>query len=133
MGLTRPRAARTGPVNATGLALPGFGGTSLFGGQGSLIASLIGVLIIATLRNGLNVLGVYAFWQLVAIGATLVGAVHVDDWRRRRHGGPDLAGFYGACAGAGQLAKQRGAICAAPSSTPRPRSSRCSRRALSTP
>ena len=35
------------------------GGTSLFGGQGNLIASLIGALIIATLRNGLNVLGVY--------------------------------------------------------------------------
>ena len=84
------------------------GGTSLFGGQGSLIASLIGALIIATLRNRLNVLGVYAFWQLVAIGATLIGAVHVDDWRRRRHGEPDLAGFYGACAGAGQLAKQKG-------------------------
>ncbi len=65
------------------------GGTSLFGGHGSLIASLIGALIIATLRNGLNVLGVYAFWQLVAIGAILIGAVYIDNWRRRRRGGEE--------------------------------------------
>ena len=65
------------------------GGTSLFGGQGSLIASLIGALIIATLRNGLNVLGVYAFWQLVAIGAILIGAVYIDNWRRLRRGGEE--------------------------------------------
>ena len=63
------------------------GGTSLFGGQGSLIASWIGALIIATLRNGLNVLGVYAFWQLVAIGAILIAAVYIDNWRRLRRGG----------------------------------------------
>ena len=65
------------------------GGTSLFGGQGSLIASLIGALIIATLRNGLNVLGVYAFWQLVAIGAILIAAVYIDNWRRLRRGGEE--------------------------------------------
>ena len=65
------------------------GGTSLFGGQGSLIASLIGALIIATLRNGLNILGVYAFWQLVAIGAILIGAVYIDNWRRLRRGGEE--------------------------------------------
>ena len=63
------------------------GGTSLFGGQGSLIASWIGALIIATLRNGLNILGVYAFWQLVAIGAILIAAVYIDNWRRLRRGG----------------------------------------------
>lgn len=62
-----------------------------------------------TLRNGLSARGVYAFWQLVAIDAILIGVVHVDNRRRRRHGGPDLAGFCGACAGAGigQLAKQK--------------------------
>ena len=65
------------------------GGTSLFGGQGNLIASLIGALIIATLRNGLNVLGVYAFWQLVAIGAILIAAVYIDNWRRMRRGGEE--------------------------------------------
>jgi ribose transport system permease protein len=62
------------------------GGTSLFGGEGNLFASLVGALIIATLRNGLNVLGVYAFWQQVAIGAILIAAVYLDRWRRRRRG-----------------------------------------------
>jgi ribose transport system permease protein len=62
------------------------GGTSLFGGEGNLFASLVGALIIATLRNGLNVLGVYAFWQQVATGAILIAAVYLDRWRRRRRG-----------------------------------------------
>ena len=62
------------------------GGTSLFGGEGNLFASLVGALIIATLRNGLNVLGVYAFWQQVAIGVILIAAVYLDRWRRRRRG-----------------------------------------------
>ena len=65
------------------------GGTSLFGGQGSLFGTLVGALIIATIRNGLNILGVYAFWQLVAIGSILIAAVYVDNWRRRRRGGQD--------------------------------------------
>ena len=60
------------------------GGTSLFGGEGNLFASLVGALIIATLRNGLNVLGVYAFWQQVATGLILIAAVYLDRWRRRR-------------------------------------------------
>jgi hypothetical protein len=62
------------------------GGTSLFGGEGNLFASLVGALIIATLRNGLNVLGVYAFWQQVAIGVILIAAVYLDRFRRRRRG-----------------------------------------------
>jgi ribose transport system permease protein len=62
------------------------GGTSLFGGEGNLFASLVGALIIATLRNGLNVLGVYAFWQQVAIGVILIAAVFLDRFRRRRRG-----------------------------------------------
>ena len=63
------------------------GGTSLFGGEGYLLASLVGALIIASLRNGLNVLGVYAFWQQVAIGVIIIAAVYVDQIRRRRRGG----------------------------------------------
>lgn len=69
------------------------------------------MIVGTSLFGGPNALGVYAFWQLVAIGAILIGAAYVDDWRRRRHGGPDLAGFYGACdgvgTGAGQLARQK--------------------------
>jgi ribose transport system permease protein len=72
--------------NLSAIAAVVIGGTSLFGGEGNLFASLVGALIIATLRNGLNVLGVYAFWQQVAIGVILIAAVYLDRWRRRRRG-----------------------------------------------
>ena len=62
------------------------GGTSLFGGEGNIFATLIGALIIASLRNGLNVIGVYAFWQNVVIGVALLLAVYADQWRRSRRG-----------------------------------------------
>ena len=44
------------------------GGTSLMGGAGSVIGTLGGVLIIATIRNGLILMGVQTFWQQVAVG-----------------------------------------------------------------
>lgn len=62
------------------------GGTSLFGGEGNIFATLIGALIIASLRNGLNVIGVYAFWQNVVIGVAVILAVYADQWRRSRRG-----------------------------------------------
>ena len=59
------------------------GGTSLFGGEGNVIATLIGALIETTIRNGLNLLGVNAFWQYVVNGAVIIAAVAADQWRRR--------------------------------------------------
>jgi ribose/xylose/arabinose/galactoside ABC-type transport system permease subunit len=59
------------------------GGTSLFGGEGNVIATLIGALIETTIRNGLNLLGVNAFWQYVVNGAVIIVAVAADQWRRR--------------------------------------------------
>jgi ribose/xylose/arabinose/galactoside ABC-type transport system permease subunit len=59
------------------------GGTSLFGGEGNVIATLIGALLETTIRNGLNLLGVNAFWQYVVNGAVIIAAVTVDQWRRR--------------------------------------------------
>jgi ribose transport system permease protein len=91
-GLTEASRIGSGqPASGVGYELDSIaavviGGTSLFGGEGNLLASLVGALIIATLRNGLNVLGVYAFWQQVAIGAILIAAVYLDRWRRRRRG-----------------------------------------------
>lgn len=62
------------------------GGTSLFGGVGNIYATLIGALIIASLRNGLNIVGVNAFWQNVVVGSMIVAAVAADQWRRKRKG-----------------------------------------------
>jgi ribose transport system permease protein len=60
------------------------GGTSLFGGEGNILASLVGALILATIRNGLNILGISAFWQYVATGGIIVLAVFLDRLRRSR-------------------------------------------------
>jgi ribose transport system permease protein len=60
------------------------GGTSLFGGEGNIIGTLIGALLVTTIRNGLNILGVYAFWQYVVNGFIIILAVAVDQVRRRR-------------------------------------------------
>ena len=60
------------------------GGTSLFGGEGSIIATLIGALMVTTIRNGLNILGVNAFWQYVVNGLVIIAAVAIDQYRRRQ-------------------------------------------------
>jgi ribose transport system permease protein len=60
------------------------GGTSTFGGEGSILATLIGALLVTTIRNGLNILGVNAFWQYVVNGIVIIGAVAIDQYRRRR-------------------------------------------------
>jgi ribose transport system permease protein len=59
------------------------GGTSLFGGEGSVVGTIFGVLIPVTLQYGFTVLGVQAFWENVAVGIVLVVAVYIDQQRRR--------------------------------------------------
>lgn len=54
------------------------GGTSLMGGQGSVVGTLIGALIMGVLRNGLNLLGVSSFIQQVVIGVVIIAAVLLD-------------------------------------------------------
>lgn len=54
------------------------GGTSLFGGKGTVIGTLIGALIIGVLRNGLNLLGVSSFIQQIVIGSVIIGAILLD-------------------------------------------------------
>lgn len=60
------------------------GGTSLFGGQGWIWGSLIGALIMAVLRNGLNLMNVDPLWQQVFIGVVIILAVGIDVLRKRR-------------------------------------------------
>ena len=59
------------------------GGASFFGGVGTVGGTLIGALIIGFLRNGLNLLDVSAYWQMVVIGAVIVAAVWIDGLRQR--------------------------------------------------
>ena len=58
------------------------GGTSLRGGQGSVIGSLAGALTIATLNNGMDLMGVPSFYQMVLKGIIIIGAVALDRTQR---------------------------------------------------
>lgn len=70
--------------NLRSIAAVVIGGTNLFGGEGGVIGSLIGALIMGVLANGLNLLNVSAFWQRVTQGLVIVLVVIFDQWRRRR-------------------------------------------------
>jgi ribose transport system permease protein len=70
--------------NLNAIAAVVIGGTSLFGGSGSISGTVIGAFIPVTLSYGFNVVGVSSFWQSVAIGAIIIGAVLIDQLRRRR-------------------------------------------------
>jgi ribose transport system permease protein len=71
------------PLAGTGLELDAIaavviGGASLYGGRGSIIGTLIGVLIMVMIRNGLNLLNVSPFWQGSAIGTVIITAVLIE-------------------------------------------------------
>lgn len=59
------------------------GGVSLFGGTGSVPGALLGAVLIATVSNGMNVLGVESYWQPLVIGLIILGGVVLDTYRRR--------------------------------------------------
>jgi ribose/xylose/arabinose/galactoside ABC-type transport system permease subunit len=79
------------PVAGTGLELEAIaitviGGTSLFGGEGTVIGTILGAAIIAVLANILNLFGVSPFTQQIVKGAIIVAAVLFEMQRRRRSG-----------------------------------------------
>ncbi len=59
------------------------GGTSLAGGQGTVIGSIVGALVIGVINNGLNLLNVHSYWQMVAKGVIIVLAVIIDQYKQR--------------------------------------------------
>jgi ribose transport system permease protein len=54
------------------------GGTSLAGGQGKILGTLIGAFIIAVIQNGMNLTGVESYTQKVVLGLVILGAVMID-------------------------------------------------------
>ncbi len=71
------------PIAGNGLELDTIaavviGGASLFGGRGSIIGTLLGVVIMVLIRNGLNLLGVDPYWQGTAIGSVIITALLLD-------------------------------------------------------
>ena len=60
------------------------GGTSMTGGIGKIGGTLIGVLVIGVLNNGLNLLNINSFWQLIIKGVVILAAVYVDMMKREK-------------------------------------------------
>ncbi|MGW1778694.1 ABC transporter permease/substrate-binding protein [Streptomyces sp. NPDC002143] len=86
----QPQAADGYELDA--IAAVVIGGASLAGGTGKASGTLIGALILAVLRNGLNLLSVSAFWQQVVIGVVIALAVLFDTLRRKTGTTPTPAG-----------------------------------------
>jgi ribose transport system permease protein len=84
--------ARTGTGNAVqasgwelkAIASSVIGGTSLFGAVGTVWGPLIGAVILATIRNGANLLNVNSFWEYIITGALIIVIVYFDGLRRAR-------------------------------------------------
>ncbi len=62
------------------------GGTSLSGGEGSILGTLVGALIMGVIRNGLNLINVDPFWQQVVIGIVIIAAVLADSRAKMSRG-----------------------------------------------
>ncbi|MCU1405503.1 MAG: transporter permease [Glaciihabitans sp.] len=69
-------------TNLNVIAAVVIGGTSLFGGVGTIFGTMVGLFIPAVLQNGFVIVGVQPFWQQVAVGAVLIIAVYIDQRRR---------------------------------------------------
>ncbi|WP_431989382.1 ABC transporter permease/substrate-binding protein [Streptomyces albogriseolus] len=89
----QPQAAQGYELDA--IAAVVIGGASLAGGTGKASGTLIGALILAVLRNGLNLLSVSAFWQQVVIGVVIALAVLFDTVRRKAGATAPAAGASG--------------------------------------
>ena len=59
------------------------GGTSLFGGRGSIFGSVLGALIVGVFTTGLSLAGVDDYWQIFTVGVLVIAAVAIDQWLRR--------------------------------------------------
>jgi fructose transport system permease protein len=81
-GVGDPKAGQTDNLDSiTAVVL---GGTSLFGGRGLVIGTLIGALLIGVMRNGLQLMGVPSIYQILITGILVILAVTVDQISRRR-------------------------------------------------
>ena len=81
-GVGDPNAGQTENLDAiTAVVL---GGTSLFGGRGTIVGTLIGVLIVGVFRNGLQLMGVESIYQVLITGILVIVAVSIDQLSHRK-------------------------------------------------
>jgi fructose transport system permease protein len=81
IGSASPQAGQTSNLDAITAVV--IGGTSLFGGRGSIVGTLLGALIVGVFRNGLALWGVNVLWQEFTVGVLIIVAVAIDQWLRR--------------------------------------------------
>ncbi|MFI5010792.1 MAG: ABC transporter permease [Hyphomicrobiales bacterium] len=81
IGSVSPQSGQT--ANLDSITAVVIGGTSLFGGRGSIIGTLLGALIVGVFRNGLALSGVDVLWQDFAVGLLSIAAVAIDQSLRR--------------------------------------------------
>ena len=81
-GVGDPNAGQTD--NLASITAVVLGGTSLFGGRGAILGTLVGVLIVGVFRNGLQLIGVASVYQVLVTGVLVILAVAVDQLARRR-------------------------------------------------
>ena len=81
IGSVSPQAGAA--ANLDSITAVVIGGTSLFGGRGSVVGTLLGALIVGVFRNGLALAGVAVLWQGFAVGLLIIVAVALDQWIRR--------------------------------------------------
>ena len=98
-GMTKAAAAPSHPSDATNragnatqaigfeleaIASSVIGGTSLFGAVGTVWGPLLGAFILATIRNGANLMNVNSFWQFIITGGLIIAIVYFDGLRRQK-------------------------------------------------
>jgi len=81
IGAASPLGNQTANLDAITAVV--IGGTSLFGGRGSIVGTLVGALIVGIFRNGLALAGVDVLWQEFTVGLLIILAVAIDQWIRK--------------------------------------------------
>jgi fructose transport system permease protein len=80
-GAGDPQAGQTENLDTVTAVV--LGGTSLFGGRGIILGTLVGALIVGVFRNGLTLMGVPSVYQILVTGVLVIGSVALDQWSRR--------------------------------------------------
>jgi fructose transport system permease protein len=81
IGAISPTAGANGNLDSITAVV--IGGTSLFGGRGSMVGTLVGALIVGVFRSAVSLAGLDVLWQEFAIGVLIIVAVALDQWIRR--------------------------------------------------
>jgi fructose transport system permease protein len=81
IGSVSPLGGQTANIDAITAVV--IGGTSLFGGRGSIVGTMFGALIVGVFGLGLRLIGTDPQWTFLSVGALIIIAVAIDQWIRK--------------------------------------------------